>query len=373
MAQPVTHSQLATLRQCPHKHYLRYELGLARAVSANYLRLGQAFHLGLERYHRSREPETAIGEATQSYATVPPNVDPYEWDIERETVAQLLTGYFWRYANDDLEIVAVEQTFNIPLRNPATGKSSRTFNLAGKIDAIARLPDGRLAILEYKTAGEDISPDSNYWLRLRADAQISVYMLGALGSGWNVSTILYDVTRKPTIQPRQNPMLDSDGYKIVLDSQGERVYTKQGKPRQTGDAALGYTLPTQPETPTEYGARLLADIGARPDYYYQRREVSRTEDDLLECQHELWQQSQQLIEIRRHGRWYRHVTRDCTFCEFVGLCLNNVRVDPASPPSGFVILNNVHPELGKEGNDNQTTSATNCAARADIAGPGSAE
>lgn len=352
MSSPLlTYSRLATLRACPRKHYLHYEVGLARDTAADYLRLGAAFHLGLERYHAGQEPDVAIGEAVQSYACLPPGVDPYEWDIERETVTQLLAGHFWRYENDELEFMAAEQTFRVPLRNPNTGAVSRTFELAGKIDAIARLPDGRLAVVEYKTAGEDIGPDSDFWLRLRGDAQISTYMLAALALGYDVNTVLYDVTRKPTIRPHQIPLLDDDGQKIVLDATGQRVYTKQGKPRQTGDAASGYVLQTRPETPAEYGERLLADIGARPDYYYQRREVPRMDDDLVECQYELWQQAQQLIEMRRHGRWYRHVTRACNQCEFAGLCLNNVQVDPASPPSGFTILTDVHPELREENHD----------------------
>lgn len=347
----LTYSRLATLRHCPRKHYLRYEVGLARDMAVDYLRLGAAFHRGVECHHIGKTREAAIVEALQPYSSVPPGVDPYDWDIDCQIVRQLLAGHFWRYENDELELVAAEQIFRIPLRNPDTGATSRTFELAGKIDAIVRLPDGRKAVLEYKTAGEDIGPDSDYWLRLRGDAQISTYVLAARSLGHDVGVVLYDVTRKPTIRPCRIPLLDEDGHKIVLSAQGERVYTKQGTPRQTSDTALGYVLQTRPETPAEYGRRLLGDIGERPDYYYQRREVPRMDDDLLEFQYELWQQSQQLLETRRHGRWYRHVTRDCRQCEFAGLCLNNVRVDPAAPPSGFTILTDVHPELTEENHE----------------------
>lgn len=349
----LTYSRLATLRQCPRRHYLRYEIGLARVEQPDYFRIGHAFHRGLELASMGKDQDEAIHDAIEeSYGIMPPEANAHIWDVELQTVVQLLAGHFWRYESDELEIVATELPFRIPLHNPDTGAQSRTFSLAGKIDAIARMPDGRLALLEYKTVGEDVSPDSDYWLRLRGDAQISTYMLAAMALGYDVVIVLYDVTRKPTIRPSQIPLLDDDGQKVVLDAAGERVFTKQGKPRQTSDTAAGYVLQTRLETPAEFGARLLADIGERPDYYYQRREVPRLADDLEECRYELWQQSQQLIEMRRHGRWYRNVAHNtCAYCQFAGLCLNNVHVTPENPPSGFTILADVHPELEGVFND----------------------
>ncbi len=342
----LTQSRLATLRQCPRKHWYRYEVGLARATTANYLRIGKAFHRGLELRGLGATQEAAIADALLPYSAPPPGVDEHEYAVERETVAHLLAGYYWRYENDELAVQQTELQFHIPLVNPDSARASAAHELAGKIDAIVRLPDGRLALLEYKTAGEDIGPESDYWLRLRGDAQISTYMIAARALGYDIATVMYDVTRKPTIRPRQIPLTDADGLKIVLDAAGARVLTKQGKPRQTGDTELGYMLQTRPETPEEFGRRLLADIADRPDYYYQRREVPRLDDDLAECRVELWQQSQQLLETRRRGRWFRNVTRmNCGGCEFAGICLNNVTVDPANPPSGFVVLENVHPEL----------------------------
>jgi hypothetical protein len=355
MSSPLlTYSRLATVRRCPRKGYFRYELGLTRDVDADYFRLGKAFHRGLELHGQGHGADAAIEGATESYDTVPASLDPYTWDVERAKVVGLLAGHFWRYENDDLRVTATELPWRMPLRNPDTGAASRTFELAGKIDALAQLPDGRLAVLEYKTAGEDVGPKAAYWLRLRGDAQISMYMLAARALGYDIATVLYDVTRKPTIKPRQIPLLDEDDQKVVLDADGHRVLTKQGKPRQTSDTALGYVLQTRPESAAEFGQRLLDDIGKRPDYYHQRREVPRLHDDLRECEYELWQQAQQLAEMRRHSRWYRNVTPDnCNRCQFANLCQNNVHVDPAQPPSGYTVMDNVHPELEELFNDDE--------------------
>jgi hypothetical protein len=309
----LTATRMSTLRACPRRHYLRYELGLARVRQDAPLRLGAAFHCGLESRNRGMDAPAAMAEARAGYDIVPDWADPTDWAVERETLAQLLAGHFWRYENDNLEILAAERTFELPLSNPDTGKSSRAFVLAGKIDAIVKLPDGRLAVLEYKTAGEDIGPDAEYWLRLRCDPQISLYLLAARAMGFDVAMVLYDVTRKPSIRLRQN------------------------------------------ETPEQFGQRLLDDIAQRPDFYFARREVPRLEDDLAEYQAEVWQQAQQLLEIRRRaGRlgdpsraWFRNAGRfTCGYCDFAQLCLNSVRVQPGSPaPCGFQLLADPNPEL----------------------------
>lgn len=337
----LTSTRLATQRRCPKKHHLRYELGLSRIRTAQPLRLGAAFHRGLELRGIGACADEAISQAVAGYEDVPDWADSYDWQVECETVKNLLAGYFWRYENDDIQIVEVERTFEMPLINPHTGRASRTFALAGKIDAIVRLPDSRLAVLEYKTAGEDIGPNSDYWLRLRYDPQISLYVLGARALGYfDVATVLYDATRKPTISPLRATPPDKRKYK----KDGE-LYANQ---RETD------------ETPEDFGARLLNDIADRPDFYFQRREVPLLDDELAEFQAELWHQAKQLLEARRHGRWFRNVSKfTCGTCEFADLCLSGVRVTPGVAPSGFQILDDVHPELSEKGrNDACSTSNT---------------
>ena len=325
MSNTLTSTRLATQRTCHKKHYFRYELGLSRVRSFDALRIGGAFHLGME----SGNVDTII----DYYTNMPDWADHYDWAIERETVAQLLLGHFWRYENDDVTLIEAEQVFrSLKIVNPHTGRTNRTFTLGGKIDAIVRLADLRLAVREYKTCGEDIGPDSDYWLRLRCDAQISLYFLAAQQLGYDVSTVLYDVTRKPTISPYRATPID------------KRKYTKENK--------LYANQREADETPAEFGARLHDDIRSRPDFYYQRREIPRLQDELDTFQIELWQQADQIREARRHNRWFRNVGPfTCGHCEFAQICLNNVRVEPGMVPSGFEIIKNVHPELGDELDD----------------------
>jgi RecB family exonuclease len=314
MRDKLTATRLAALRRCPRQHWYRFEVGLGRIRTTTPLRIGKAFHRGLELEHTlfGQDVEALLSAALEDYAVIPDWADPIEWAVERETLAALLRGHFWRYSRDDLEFLAVELTFDLPLTNPATGGRSHAFRLAGKMDAVVRLPDGRIAVLEYKTCGEDISPASDYWLRLRSDGQISQYVLAARAMGYDAATVIYDVTRKPTIRLRKS------------------------------------------ETPEAYGARLLEDIGNRPDYYYQRREVPRLEDELEVYRAELWQQAKHLLGMRRRARklarpdeaHFRNVGRwTCSRCDYSQLCLAGAHLDPASPPVGFCLLPDVNPEL----------------------------
>jgi hypothetical protein len=350
----LTHSRMACARRCLRQHYYRYELGISRAAEAAALRFGKAYHLGLQAWRNGEPAEEAISQAVAGYDECPSYADPEAWAIERITLATLLAGYFWRYENENLIFLEVEKAFELPLRNPEGTGVSRTFSLAGKIDALVEL-DTRQYVLETKTTSEDISEDSAYWLRLRVDQQISLYMLAARqmqaasGENYNPAAVIYDVTRKPTIRPKQVPLVDDEGIAIVLDGAGQRVKTADGKRwRTTGDTAKGYVAQVRKETDEEYGDRLWQDILDRPDFYYQRREIPRLEDDLLDFQHEVWQQAGQLRDCQNNGRWFRNVGQSsCGYCEYSELCLQSVRVDHENIPSGFVMLEDKFPELSE--------------------------
>lgn len=344
----LTQSSLRTYRNCPRQYLYAYELKLRRDRTSQPLRFGSAFHLGQELRIKHGDAE-AIRLAAAQYDTVPQWADPFDWAVERETLRALLAGYFWRYQEDQIQVISTEGQWELPLINPETGSSSRTFCLAGKIDKIIIQDNGRLAIQEFKTCGEDISDDSDYWPRLRCDAQISAYVYAARRRGHNVDTVLYDVTRKPEISPRKIPVLDAEGFKIVRDEHGERVYNKNKKPRESALAENNWTLETTMESPEQFGVRLLADIGERPDFYFARREIPRLESDLNEFEEEVWQQALQLGQARKRGLWFRNVgMMTCRNCTYKEICLQNIEVDPASPPAGFVIADSANPELTGE-------------------------
>ena len=360
-ARLLTNSRMSTAKTCLKKHYWAYELGLRPAVDAKPLRMGRAGHKAVEYQAKGMASDDAILATLEEYEGAKPDFHDdgereYDWQIERKTVACLMAGYFWRWGDMPLEHLAVEKTFKVPIINPETGGKSQTFTAAGMIDGIVRLPDGRIAVKELKTCSDDIGdPSSDYWKRLRIDQQISLYFRAAaqMAEAGEIpeapTTILYDVIRKPSIGPLLIPLLDEEGFKIVLDEKGERVFKKDGTPRESGDKEKGYTLQSRRQTPEEFGERLTADIGERPDWYYQRKEIPRIEADLLEFDFELWGMSRLLADCKRFGRWPRNTGACIGFgkCPYFTLCTEGWKANNGDVPQGYVRVDDVHPELSE--------------------------
>lgn len=369
----LTHSRMDAFKTCRRKHQFAYELGLRPVEDARALRMGSAFHAGIEALSPAwvddSDPHAAMAEVVsdpladacaavrKTYAGCPEQFDPYWWEIECETILRLVCAYHWRWA-DSLTMVAPEKSFRISLLNPATGHESKLFDLAGKIDGIVRLEDGRLAVKETKTASDDLGPDSPLWRRLRIDHQISLYIHAARQIGYAVDTVLYDVVRKPSIQPTPVPLNDEDGKKIVLDRDGNRVRTKDGKKfRETGSTEEGYVLQTRPMTPAEWGEKLTADIAERPDFYFARVEIPRLDQDVDEYRSELWDIQQTIRDAQRTGKHYRTVGRNtCPYCPYFNICSEGQDVTYVAPP-GFQFVTNPHPELGDDIHERTTCTA----------------
>jgi hypothetical protein len=281
---------MAALLVCPRKHFWRYELGLRNQVDGDALRFGTAWHTAMEARWTGADVEAAFTAAVADKTDLD--------EVQLATLSGMLVGYYTCYATDPIKSVHPEVEF----RHPLVG--SRTFESAGKIDGLAVMHDGRLALVEHKTAGCDIAPDSDYWLRLRGNAQVMQYILAARALGWDVALVIYDVARKPAIRPKQG------------------------------------------ETAEQFGDRLAADCKARPEFYFARREVPILEDDLAEFEVQRQVLARQILACRSEARrarrpehgWPRNVGEmTCKFCDFAGFCLQNTAIDAAHPPTGFVV------------------------------------
>jgi hypothetical protein len=232
-------------------------------------------------------------------ALPPPDTEKDRW--RHAALTALITGYDARYANDHpYTTLAVEETFDVPLRNPATGRPSRRFRLAGKIDAKVEDADG-LWLVDHKTTSENLGAEG-YWQHLAINGQISTYCLAALAQGLKPVGMLWDVIRKPCIRP------------------------KDGEP------------------PWAFRERLTADALERPDFYFHRRLVRRPEHELLTYAEELWELQQEIHDDEPNTLPRRCPTACYSFgryCGFLDLCATGRH--PDSHPHRSPCL---HPELG---------------------------
>ncbi len=297
MKELMTATRMGTLLDCPRKHYWKYEVGMVRDVDASALRFGSAWHEAMEARWTGATYEDALSRALDTAK-----------DFDEATVATisgLLAGYFNRWTDDPVKELHPEVEFRYPLAG------SRSFDCAGKIDGLGVLHDGRLALVEHKTTSTDVGPDSDYWIRLRANPQVMQYILAARALGWDVAVVLYDVTRKPSIRVKQN------------------------------------------ETPEDYAERLAEDCRTRPEFYFARREVPILEDDLEEFTVQRLELSRMILGLKSASRrarrpehgWPRHLTEmHCKLCDYSSFCLQNIVPDPAQPPAGFRV-GRINPEL----------------------------
>lgn len=363
--QLLTYSRQDAFKTCRKRHWYAYEIGMRPTLDAKALRMGSAYHTGLEALALTGSIGAAVEAIRREYHYCPEQLDVTDWRVEEETLVRLLCGYAWRWEDDKLTHLAPEANFQIPLVNPATGAASKIFDFAGKIDGIVELEDGRRAVKESKLLGESLDSNSDIWKRLRFDHQISFYIIAARQSGHDVSTALFDATRKPTIKRKEITCLDQEGRAIVLDRHGIRQFKRGGQPRLTGDKAKGYVLQRRMMSVAEWGEALNEDIGSRPDYYYARVEVPRLDNELDECRAEAWDIQQTLREAQRNNRWYRTCNRNtCPYCAYAGPCLSGFSPNEDPLPEGFEYVRTIHPELGEIEDGNRTTTTQDTAATA---------
>jgi len=330
-----TNSSTSCFRRCPREYDLRYRRRLSpHGEDREVLQVGRAWHKAHDAFEKAVDPahaQPAAYEAIQRHAP---------GDAWKEKLSRLFAGYLWRWSREPLEIVQAERVFRVELDG---------FIGEGQIDAVARI-DGRLGLVERKTSGEDLAPGAPYWDRLRMDSQLSFYAAAFRELvGEPPAFILYDVVRKPTIRPKNLVKKDMQRLRMELRSKGVGTYYGQQFSADVVEAALhGGT-----ETTALYGARLTADIGDRPDFYYQRRFVPRTELDMRAARADVAHTVGMIRHLESGAPFFPRNPESCArfgLCDFFGLCSNNDYPDHDTVPGGFARREHLHPELHTDGN-----------------------
>lgn len=317
--------------QCQRKHFWRYEVGLQSTDKSDALRFGSAWATALEARWNGKPSDEALALALPDDKTF----DAYQV----ATLTAMLNAYYLKHQEEPMiERILPEQEF----KHAVAGV--RGFEAAGKMDGIGVLRNGKLCIVESKTTSESIDLGADYWIRLRNNIQLLQYVYAARLNGWDIHTIIYDVAKKPMLKPCKIPVLDENGLKVVLDSNGNRALLANGKPRQSGTEADGLFMQTRIETDDEYFNRLSADIAERPDFYFARREVPVLDIDVEEF---VAQRKAICAQIRTNRKmkvarpehaWPVNVSRLCNvMCEYHPFCLQNTTINVSQPPIGFTI------------------------------------
>jgi hypothetical protein len=214
-----------------------------------------------------------------------------ELDTDAIKISEILAAYLYRYGIDRRR----EIEFDYPFVNPKSGRSSRAFRLAGKIDGMIVVREKHARIVEDKFVQQiqKVMID-----RLPLDDQMSEYVDALLSKGWTAE-VDYRHTRFPGINPKPP----------------KEFKTKDNYP---GEGA------------TEFADRLREDIGERPEFYFDEQKLIFTTDHLDDYRKGRWRTGQDILRARRdlrRGAGYQDAfpmnpSRCWEYggCEFIPLC-----------------------------------------------------
>lgn len=201
-------------RMCPRLYFYEVVLRLVLVRDDGPRFFGKLYHHGMEAWwwaklNRSpwQKPDVPLVSALKAIAANAKHVytDPFE--VARAEV--MMIGYHARYFELETRMpyerppgaeAGVEIAFSVELRD-AENVVVPGWMLVGRKDALAFFPrEGRAKVVEHKHTSADITTGSDYWARLAIDTQSSIYVEAAQRVGFDIDTVLYDVSKKPDIR-----------------------------------------------------------------------------------------------------------------------------------------------------------------------------
>ncbi len=292
--------------QCPQKEHYHYVDRLRPRKVQWALRIGTAFHAGMEVLNGGGTEQEAVNaglDSMEQIASFVPSEEREKFVIEKirtevmiRQAAQRFPGYRTPY---------VEYEFSVPIRSPYTHRASRSYTLAGKADAIAEI-EGQLWLVEYKTTGSTIEQRRESF---GLERQITLYTYAlSQALGHRIQGVLMRIVQKPRTEPKRK------GGQII-------------------------------EPWDEYEERLMQWYDDNADTVIAEDLVTRSDKDLERFAIEIWSETKERL-FEEHLGIVRRNTNACGDfggCPFRDICLN---IDGWE--NQYYISNTSHDELSVE-------------------------
>jgi hypothetical protein len=263
----------------------------------------------------------------------------------------LLQGYAKRWDDTIYKIDDVESVLTADLINPESGRKSRSFIIGGKLDVRAtEIATGARVIFDHKTTSDSIEdPASDYWSKLVVEGQPSHYFLLEWMNGEKIDKAIWNAIRRPGILPKEVPA------KVAQEVRLTGKYFDY----DLSEDEKGQFEVDQRETNAMYTARLARDCSVdRPDWYFQRKPVPRLEAEIHAHALDLWDHSQNILNMRANQR-YPRISAACMLhnsaCTYLGLCSGHDTQDSGK----WQTKKWLHPELPIVGQGNGAEILTN--------------
>ncbi|NMG22526.1 PD-(D/E)XK nuclease family protein [Brasilonema bromeliae] len=277
----LSHNQIRTWRNCKRQYGFGYvQLRVPRKTPTPLL-VGRSWDDCLQEWWQ--------GEGAQDRLLRAAKVAMHEGDpFARAKLCAMLIGYSAMWGDVPCRLIATQVEFTVPIVHPVTGAVHPECNLTGFIDAVAEI-DGRLVVVESKSSGEDITLGSAFWRRVAVmDPQVSTYLPAARALGYDVRDCIYDVARKPELRPKKD------------------------------------------ETPDAFQERIVLDMHARPEWYFQRQTLVRLEREEREHALDVWHFADEIVSASRTGRYPRNPDQCQKFgraCDYAPVCAGEASLD----------------------------------------------
>lgn len=375
-------------RTCPRLYYWESVLGFSRAREEGARRFGTIYHKGLEgwwRFMSSRTPwddaDEALVVALKEIADNARHVDTNPFDVV--AAEAMMVGYHSIYFemefSSPIDDGGVEIGFEVPLLDE-NGEVVDGWTMVGRKDAMMQFADRKKRVVEHKHTRSEITLGSDYWARLAVDTQSSMYIIAARALGHDVREVLYDVSRRPGIEPglatpvEKRKLTKGKGCTTcggVKSSTKTRKITKgtgivmvdvteAGKTEARASTCpdcegsgwfeaprLNANQREVDEPVDQYKGRVADAIVDDPNAFYRQGNVPRNEDSLRECAADLTVTTGEIATLRRWSdatgpieslearrKWPRN-TQACTNiygrrCDFLDVCAG--ATDPWSSP-----------------------------------------
>lgn len=269
----LSHSSLNTQLACHQRYAYEYVDRIAPIVKPAGLRLGGAFAKATE----TGDPADAVAKLSGE-ASIFTQEDEDKLTIDCAIVTGAVTAYLKAYGRRQEKR---EFGYRVRLRNPDTGAYSRTFDLEGYADGLT----ADWTLIEDKFVGK---LDKVAIKRLKLDRQLALECYGIWrATGHEITDVSYRFTRKPSIKQKKT------------------------------------------ETVEQFAERVEADYVDRPEFYLLEEPITRTADDLVRIEAELWQWAAQRRDASRAAIYPRNSSHchDYGGCPFLPLCVG----DPDAP------------------------------------------
>ncbi len=315
----LTQTAIGTLQACPRKFDLRYQHGLAAPRVEGPLWFGRQFHdakeLMLRHVADGMDPRDAAEQSVLMLETrLLPGAanDPVIAD-ELVKLRVAIRRYAWRwfrsvpmFPGDEVHIESewiiesVEERTIVPIVNPETGASSKTFALGLRTDERRRnRATGQRWIGETKTASRI---DSTYIERLWVDRQLLLYGQAVeRAGGESIVGAVYDVIAKCGLKRAQYYLEPGEEYerrieadraerlprliakyseariareeklRVARESKREKLVAKGKKKPKKGEPE---------ETDAQFADRILAELGTDADFEAQLEQELGTAESI---------------------------------------------------------------------------------------------